>query len=292
MSMYEARQCKKNSENTISRHVKCGRRQKMEINDNRRKYVLQEKKQNLLQICDTLNCKTKQFYPTYNREEFFGNRKLRAMKDFEVDILRPNLNNITYRYGGSFAAFLNGASRIPQDIDIEVEKGEDIDNILTALGITPKNDAPLKSYQKGLFAMLSFSRTIEEDGSNITESVDLDISNESSEAFSKYISSPTETKQQFETGNVMDIWGLILNYLDRIMRKGNSKNDNEQIKNLVLKEEESIKSNEQNISEDDLHQRILNLCHQHIDANVKNNPNLLKELFFELFQNVMFCRYN
>lgn len=191
------------------------------------------------------------------------NYKLAIMKNAEEKIIRPTLigNNINYRYGGSFAAFLQGGGRKPCDIDIEVEEGSDVMKSRDALSQKLGNRLDVKCFHENLCAYMSFLGILQsKDHTRRYEHlINIDVSNEASPQFSTSIKSPKEMSESFNNGDLVSVDDLIINYLDRLRKKPNKKNDDQQIRTLA--------------NEDDF-SRIS----ERIDEKVKDNREYYKQL--------------
>lgn len=214
-------------------------------------------------------------------------RKFLALKNCEENIVRPALTGagVHYRYGGSFAAFFQGAQRLPGDVDVEVEQPDDVHIAGGAVhhnGTTVGN--PL--FHQGLCACITKDvpyTCIHEpfqNAHNLTMPISVDISNEASPQFSQNVKSPAERRSVFGAGDLVSRIELIMNYLDRMAMKGNNKNDHLQIADLIISAGMASDPN------------LKPILHQHIDTHIKNMPAQYKMLIDRIIDAASAAHYN
>lgn len=223
------------------------------------------------------------------QDNITGNMKRRflALKNCEENIVRPALTGagVHYRYGGSFAAFFQGAQRLPGDVDVEVEQPDDV---RIAGGAVHHNGTTVGNplFHQGLCACVTKDvpyTCIHEpfqNAHNLTMPISVDISNEASPQFSQNVKSPAERGSVFGSGDLVSRIELIMNYLDRMSRKGNNKNDHLQIADLIIS---AGMAGDQNLKP---------ILHQHIDMHIKNTQDQYKMLIDRIIDNANAASYN
>lgn len=245
-----------------------------------------------------------QLFPDYNARPEFNmtitqqdtidgmvdaKKKLFALRKCEENIVRPALTGagVHYRYGGSFAAFFQGAQRLPGDVDVEVEQPGDVataGNAINATGTTTQ----INAFGQGVYACLTkdvlfgYGRDHALGGGFVMDHmpVSVDISNEASPQFSQNVKSPAERGHAFASGDTVSNLELIMNYLDRMAMKGNSKNDHLQIADLIIS---AGMVNNPNLKP---------ILHQHIDTHIKNMPAQYKMLIDRIIDDASAAHYN
>ncbi|AGZ29948.1 hypothetical protein X963_6198 [Burkholderia pseudomallei MSHR7498] len=149
-------------------------------------------------------------------------------------------NGIPNRLGGSLGARMHGASRQPQDIDIEVRNSQDLDramHLMSSLNTIVENNgrrmqvrSEATSHHPGLSGVVKLHFTNE---SGLTTSISVDITNENNPLFNHNLVSP---EQRGVKGGVVSAPELIINYLDRSLKKqwtSQLKDDDQQIIDLL-----------------------------------------------------------
>lgn len=158
---------------------------------------------------------------------------------------RLSHNRIPHRLGGSLAAKLHGAGRMPHDVDVEVQRRQDVrgayDTLRQSNGTVTFRGArvPVRAagirFTDGLSAgvRVEFARP----GGQPPAGVDVDITNENNPAFNAGLRSPAERGAHARDGNLVSAPELLINYLDRTIQKpatALAKNDHHQIVHLLL----------------------------------------------------------
>lgn len=133
--------------------------------------------------------------------------------------------NVPHRFGGSLAARLQGARRVPRDIDLEVENGPDVatayHNLLQANGVTYTYRGVTVLFHtaaQGLHPNLhgGLNLTMTDQGGN-TETVFVDISNENAPQFVGGVQSPQQRGVNPGMGSLVTAPELIMNYVRRAL---------------------------------------------------------------------------
>ncbi len=160
---------------------------------------------------------------TIKAKELEKNPRLRAMQYVETRIVTPALNRLTYRYGGSFAAYFQGGEREPRDIDIEMENPAGVQ--AAAVALRRAGGVINFLHPDGLCAVVLFLR-----GRYV---ISCDIVDENNARFNERVLSPEDMGETFDVGSLSSPLRLIINYLDRaIATPDRAKEDFKQIKAL------------------------------------------------------------
>ena len=139
--------------------------------------------------------------------------------------------NIGYRFGGSISAFLQGAGRLPQDIDVEVSNGANMTVLLDRMR-NPNSGWVGDHVRQDGDVIVIVARNANVPGYSF------DIVSEARGFNSPFVlhESMQVEGSAVESGGMMPREELILNYLDRILNKpevSESKGDANQVADLL-----------------------------------------------------------
>lgn len=158
-------------------------------------------------------------------------------------------NGVKHRFGGSAAAKMKGAERMPEDVDIEVSGSDNLRYAQAAFrSINGKRevkvDAASPSYllscegtvgeiirEATFMAKVKFTQ---DSGESVI--VDFDVVDENTPIFNKNLKPPKERGIDYKNNRVVNQSELIVNYLDRRLKKKElsiQKNDQKQILDII-----------------------------------------------------------
>ncbi|MEV1085137.1 hypothetical protein AB0I98_44160 [Streptomyces sp. NPDC050211] len=137
---------------------------------------------------------------------------------------------VGYRFGGSLIAYIYGGARAPQDIDIEVSKGDNMHHLLTAMKSSGTWSGQLGAQGDQLLSIYCMNERVPE--------FQFDVSSET-----QGFNTPFKLKESMQvegdavvSGDKVSRDELILNYLDRMIQKpdiAKNKGDDNQIAGLL-----------------------------------------------------------